>query len=148
MGFIEDKAALEFARQENNRAKAAEAAAVLNMNSGLAGLVGKSAGYQSNGLTDQEANAISQAELIKQRAFEAAAAAQYAKSKEYIGNVKGARGYESLKNYVPFDAEEAAYQARDLNEMVGQKSAAEQYLRENVDEGLAAEWMQSYKGNR
>ena len=92
MGFVEDKAALELARQENNRAKAAEAAAVLNMNSGLAGIIGKSAGYQANGLTDQEANAISQAELIKQRAFEAAAADQYAKSKAYAQSLPSENG--------------------------------------------------------
>ena len=124
MGFIEDKAALELARQENNRAKAAEAAAVLNMNSGLAGLVGKSAGYQTNGLTDQEANAIAQSNAIKQRAYEAVAADQYAKSKAYAQSLPSDNGtsWDGTPVQVP--------------------------VAPGVDAGLAAKWMQSYKGNR
>ena len=124
MGFIEDKAALELARQENNRAKAAEAAAVLNMNPGLAGLVGNSAGYQANGLTDQEANAIAQSNAIKQRAYEAAAADQYTKSKAYAQSLPYENGtsWDGTPVQVP--------------------------VAPGVDAGLAAKWMQSYKGNR
>ena len=124
MGFIEDKAALELARQENNRAKAAEAAAVLNMNSGLAGIIGKSAGYQANGLTDQEANAIAQSNAIKQRAYEAVAADQYAKSKAYAQSLPYENGtsWDGTPVQIP--------------------------VAPGVDAGLAAKWMQSYKGNR
>ena len=124
MGFIEDKAALELARQENNRAKAAEAAAVLNMNPGLAGVIGKSAGYQANGLTDQEANAIAQSNAIKQRAYEAVAADQYAKSKAYAQSLPYENGtsWDGTPVQVP--------------------------VAPGVDAGLAAKWMQSYKGNR
>lgn len=124
MGFIEDKAALEFARQENNRAKAAEAAAVLNMNPGLAGVIGKSAGYQSNGLTDQEANVIAQSNAIKQRAFEAVAADTYNKSKAYAQNLP-------TDNGVSWDG-----------------TPVQAQVAPGIDAGLAAKWMQSYKGNR
>lgn len=124
MGFIEDKAALELARQENNRAKAAQAAAVLNMNPGLAGVIGTSAGYQTNGLTDQEANAIAQSESIKQRAFEAAAADQYNKSKAYAQSLPSDNGtsWDGTPVQVPVAL--------------------------GIDAGLASKWMQSYKGNR
>ena len=124
MGFIEDKAALELARQENNRAKAAEAAAVLNMNPGLAGIIGKSAGYQSNGLTDQEANAIAQDNAIKQRAYEAVAADKYNKSKAYAQSLPYENGtsWDGTPVQIPVAL--------------------------GVDAGLAAKWMQSYKGNR
>ena len=124
MGYIEDKASQEVARQENSRAKAAEAAAVLNMNPGLAGVIGKSAGYQTNGLTDQEANAIAQSNAIKQRAYEAVAADQYAKSKAYAQSLPSDNGtsWDGTPVQVP--------------------------VAPGVDAGLAAKWMQSYKGNR
>lgn len=122
MGYIEDKAAQEVARQENARAKAAEAASVLNMNPGLAGLVGKSAGYQTNGLTDQEANAVAQANSIKQREFERAAAEQYARSKMYAQNLPAENG--TSWDGTPVQAQVAP----------------------GIDAGLAAKWMQSYKG--
>ena len=122
MGYIEDKASQEVARQENSRAKAAEAAAVLNMNPGLAGLVGKAAGYQSNGLTDQEANALAQANAIKQREFERAAATQYAQSKAYAQNLP-------TDNGVSWDG-----------------TPVQAQVAPGIDAGLAAKWMQSYKG--
>ena len=170
MGFIEDKAALELARQENNRAKAAEAAAVLNMNSGLAGVIGKSAGYQTNGLTDQEANAIAQSNAIKQREYEAAAAAQYAKSKAYQADRKEAErfgdkvGPDGKYALVPAGDGRADWDSQvyggDVSDPISlglnklqeylinkPREAANAYT-DNVDQGLAAKWMQSYKGNR
>lgn len=124
MGYIEDKASQEVARQENSRAKAAEAAAVLNMNPGLAGIIGNSAGYQTNGLTDQEANAIAQSNMIKQRAYEQAADDQYAKSKAYAQSLPSENGtsWDGTPVQIP--------------------------VAPGVDAGLAAKWMQSYKGNR
>ena len=82
MGYIEELAAKEANRQEANRARAVQAAQVMNQNVGLADIARAQQGYQPNGLSDVEANAIAQRSAIAQRAYERAAAEQYARSKE------------------------------------------------------------------
>jgi len=83
MGYIEDKAAAEVARQETNRARAVQAANVLNSNPGLADVARVQQGYQPNGLSDRDAMAVAQQNAIMQKAYEQAAAKQYAQSQEY-----------------------------------------------------------------
>lgn len=85
MGYIEDLAAKEAARQELNRAKQVEASKVLNVNSGLADVARVQQGYQPNGLNDVDANAVAQRNALMQKAYEQAAAEQYARSREGVG---------------------------------------------------------------
>lgn len=85
MGYIEELAAREANRQEANRARAVQAAQVMNQNVGLADVARVQQGYQPNGLSDVEANAIAQRNAIAQKAYERAAAEQYARSKEVLG---------------------------------------------------------------
>ena len=90
MGYIEDKAAAELARQETNRARAVQAAQVMNQNVGLADVARVQQGYQPNGLNDRDAMAVAQQNAIMQKAYEQAAAKQYAQSQEYANTLKDA----------------------------------------------------------
>ncbi len=116
MGYIEELAAREAARQNENRAKQAEAAKVLDMNAGLAGSVRPSQGYQANGLTDREANELAQRNAIAQKAYEQAAAERYLQSKDYV---------ESMR-----DAGQAGWDGK----------SAVVVPQGNIDQGLAAKW--------
>ena len=90
MGYIEDKAAAELARQETNRARAVQAAQVMNQNVGLADVARVQQGYQPNGLNDRDAMAVAQQNAIMQKAYEQAAAKQYAQSQGYANTLKDA----------------------------------------------------------
>lgn len=68
MGYVEDLAAKEVARQENNRMRAAEAARVLNQgNPGLASMAAQ--GYSQEGLSDRDAMALAQQKAIQEAAY-------------------------------------------------------------------------------
>ena len=121
MGYIEELAAREAARQNENRAKQAEAAGVLNMNAGLAASVRPSQGYQANGLTDREANEVAQREAIAKRAYEQAAADRYLQSQEYAATLR--------------DAGQAGWDG----------SSGVVVPQGNIDQGLAAKWRESYR---
>ena len=90
MGYIEELAAKEANRQETNRARAVQAAQVMNSNPGLADVARVQQGYQPNGLSDMDAMAVAQQNAIAQRAYEQAAAKQYAQSQEYANTLKDA----------------------------------------------------------
>ena len=90
MGYIEELAAKEANRQEVNRARAVQAAQVMNSNSGLADVARVQQGYQPNGLSDRDVMAVAQQNAIAQRAYEQAAAKQYAQSQEYANTLKDA----------------------------------------------------------
>lgn len=90
MGYIEELAAKEANRQETNRARAVQAAQVMNSNPGLADVARVQQGYQPNGLSDRDAMAVAQQNAIAQRAYEQAAAKQYAQSQEYANTLKDA----------------------------------------------------------
>lgn len=90
MGYIEELAAKEANRQETNRARAVQAAQVMNSNSGLADVARVQQGYQPNGLSDRDAMAVAQQNAIAQRAYEQAAAKQYVQSQEYANTLKDA----------------------------------------------------------
>lgn len=90
MGYIEDLAAKEAARQSANRTKQVEAANILNSNVGLADSVRPAQGYKADGLSDRDAMAIAQQNAIMQKAYEQAAAEQYAKSQAYANTLKEA----------------------------------------------------------
>ena len=90
MGYIEELAAKEANRQEVNRARAVQAAQVMNQNVGLADIARAQQGYQPNGLSDVDAMAVAQHNAIAQRAYEQAAAKQYAQSQEYANTLKDA----------------------------------------------------------
>ena len=90
MGYIEELAAKEANRQETNRARAVQAAQVMNSNSGLADVARVQQGYQPNGLSDRDAMVVAQQNAIAQRAYEQAAAKQYAQSQEYANTLKDA----------------------------------------------------------
>ena len=85
MGYIEELAAKEANRQEANRARAVQAAQVMNQNVGLADVARAQQGYQPNGLSDRDAMIVAQQNTIMQKAYERAAAEQYARSKEALG---------------------------------------------------------------
>lgn len=88
MGYIEELAAKEANRQETNRARAVQAAQVMNSNPGLADVARVQQGYQPNGLSDRDAMAVAQQNAIAQRAYEQAAAKQYVQSQEYANTLK------------------------------------------------------------
>lgn len=88
MGYIEELAAKEANRQETNRARAVQAAQVMNSNPGLADVARVQQGYQPNGLSDRDAMAVAQQNSIAQRVYEQAAAKQYAQSQEYANTLK------------------------------------------------------------
>ena len=90
MGYIEELAAKEANRQETNRVRAVQAAQVMNSNPGLADVARVQQGYQPNGLSDRDAMAVAQQNAIAQRAYEQAAAKQYAQSQEYASMLKDA----------------------------------------------------------
>ena len=90
MGYIEELAAKEANRQETNRARAVQAAQVMNSNSGLADVARVQQGYQPNGLSDRDAMAVAQQNAIARREYEQAAAKQYAQSQEYANTLKDA----------------------------------------------------------
>ena len=67
MGYIEELAARDAARQEQNRVKAAEASRVLNQ--GAPGLAMMSVGYTQDGLSDRDAMMLAQQQGIRDRAY-------------------------------------------------------------------------------
>lgn len=68
MGYIEELAAREAARQEANRGKQFEASRVLNQgNPGLAAMSVN--GYSQDGLSDRDSMMMAQQNAIKERAY-------------------------------------------------------------------------------
>ena len=65
MGYIEELAARDAARQEQNRVKAAEASRVLNQ--GAPGLAMMSVGYTQEGLSDRDAMMLAQQQGIRDK---------------------------------------------------------------------------------
>ena len=166
MGYIEELAAREAARQNENRVKQAEAARVLDMNAGLAASVRPNQGYQANGLTDREANEVAQREALVQKAYEKVWAENYAKSNQYVndkreaeqfGDRAGPDGKYTLvtPKQLQESGEQATWDAQvqggadpvtiGLNNLLAHlinkpRESANKYM-DNVDPGLAAKWM-------
>lgn len=148
MGYIEELAARDAARQEQNRVKAAEASRVLNQGTpGLAGIV-----------ADPYVNGISQKDI-----YRLAMAERAARANEY-GNVMDMitknRDYIATKRALD-ERDAAATATFDAGDDYGGNSglmdglifdpidkAAIAKYKENIDQGLAAKWMESYKGRQ
>ena len=170
MGYIEELAAREAARQEIGRAKQAEAARVLDQ--GQVGLARVMADPYAGGLSQEDAYKLQ----LVQKAREANAKAAYDKlaadrfnaSKQYIENKKAAEmfgdvpGPDGKYKLVPVGDGRADWDAQipggDAPDPISKgvaklqaylinkpREAANEYI-DNVDPGLAAKWMSSYKG--
>lgn len=147
MGYIEELAAREAARQEIGRAKQAEAARVLDQ--GQVGLARVMADPYAGGLSQEDAYKLQ----LVQKAREANAKAAYDKlaadrfnaSKQYI-SAKQAIDNTPIQYRREENPDEGGYTFSEYKNLNPADLAVVRKYQQNIDPGLAAKWMSSYKG--
>lgn len=135
-----------------------------NQNEGLAGMARPVQGYQTNGLTDREANELAQRQLINQKVQDAAVADMIAKNREASdadmilrsaqtpdaqGKYKSIGSVDGFNENVPYGAgrDPVVMTIDKLQQyLINKKVDAVNNYQDSIDQGLAAKWMQSYKG--
>lgn len=145
MGYIEDLANREQARQEANAAKAAEAARVMNQGTPSVGLAGVVAEPYNRGVSAED---LYKMEMAKRASEQNAIMDMINKNRAYQENRGAGEQYDRASKYVPFDDGVMGDDAKhdEYLNALSTKAAREQEYLNKVDPGLAAKWMQSYKG--
>ena len=147
MGYIEDLAAREAARQNVEAAKKAEMGRM--MNQGEVGLAGNVAQVPyANGISAEDAQKLVLAQQAQKANEYRAIQDMISKNRDYNAT-KGALAGREAAAQATFDAGGDVGGNGDIMDFIAfnpiDKAAVQKY-QDSVDQGLAAKWMQSYKG--